>query len=826
MAINPNDIVWDDDQQPSTTAVPAPAPTAPTAAPTGPAETDIQWDDADEPQEEEIVVRAPPRPKMSASTTPAKPVPPKTRPTAAPKQPVEMVDTSVKVGGFSDELPEEPASKMSPEDEAHIVELVKNGASAAEIRAYSTSKGFNITNAEEIVAYRDKHGKASSTFAYHLPEVDRNADEEFGAGARGVGKGVTFRFLDEAGAVVDAVGLTEGRQNIWNSDLSFGDLYNRNVDQNRAILGADERNHPVYSYGGEIAGSLITLKPTGMAATALNAGRVGRTGQIALEGAATGALYGAGGADNGDRVLGAIGGATLGAATSVAGDKIIGGMARQSARDAQAGREVLDAADGLNARHGTNIQPVAGNVGGKGSQVLTGGSEQTILGGIQLGRAADKLATESGEVAASMGGSKTLTETGEALTQKGNPNSLINLPTRLKQRYDAFYERAGNAAGNIKLGTPKAIAALDQEIARLEEVPGGVAGLAKLKELRKALEGGATVNGLRRLRTTFGDSLETGDRTVRDVSKKLWGPLSDDIAEGLSAAGKADAANLYRRADTAFREAQKHIGAVNSLLEGKSGQQVATSLSALSKNDDKLLQNILRIASPEEAKAIQGGIIQSLGRAKDSAQNAAGSAFSLESFLTNYSKLSDAAKARIFNGQLRTDLADLAKIAESARRGRGFRNISKTGGAINFQNVMRVVDGFHAAATGGKTALLSGSVGFLLSSPRVARALVRWGESGGTRAELAETLSRVAGRMTGMNGADVVNSFISFLKEDEPVAGPTKAPAEDFREDQFDGIDAYAFDPDAQQEEDEVLADDALADDEPIVFYDEDGNPL
>jgi len=740
----------------------------------------------------------------------------------------DIVETTQTIGGFADELPTEPAAKLTDAQIAEYVELASNPKSTAnDLRAWAAKYGRSLDNADEIVAARKQNGPISKSFNYHLPKVEKPSSTGE-ATALGFGRGASFEFLDELGARADALGLTGGRQNVWNSDLSWDELVANNTDMNRAILGEAQESHPYATLGGQFVGSLATLPATGCAATAINAGRIGRGAQLAVEGAAVGGLTGAGAADEGDRITGALGGAALGAATTVVGDRVLGGLARQSGRDAAQGRAVLDAADDLNARFGTNIRPVAANVGGRGSQMATGGSEQTILGGLQLSRAADNLVRESGDAARAISGDAApLADTGEEFIRRGDPNSLINLPQRLEARWDGLYARAGQLAGNVRLQTPRAIAALDQEIRALEEVPGGVAGLQALRDLRTSLANGGTVNGLRRLRTSFGDSLDAGNRTVREASRRLWGPLSDDIFGGLERAGRGEAARAFRRADTAFRNARGHIEAVESLLEGKSGQQVAAALSSMSRGDDHALQNILRLASPDEARAIQGGIVQQLGRATNGAQDATGNVFSLETFLTNFGKMSDSARARIFQGQLRTDLTNLARVAVGARRGRTFRNVSRSGGALNFQTVLRTLDGFATYGSGGKSAIASGTVGFLLSSPRVARTLVWWGETGASRAAVIERLSRVAGRMTGSQGSAAVNAFTDYLsKEDAPAPATPKGPTpttEELREDQFDHIDENAFGP--EEPEDDLPVDDGT-DEEPLTLYDEDGRPL
>lgn len=147
-------------------------------------------------------------------------------------------------------------------------------------------------------------------------------------GAAGRGFADPLGFLDEVGGAVDAVApewmqsaaqsLTGGpesfkhRETIWNSDRSFGDIYDNNVRQNRAIIDYDETRHPFARAGGQVASGF--LLPYG--------GGVRGWANMAKVGAAEGAAYGYGSGDGtimqrlanvpGNAVVGGAFGATLG----------------------------------------------------------------------------------------------------------------------------------------------------------------------------------------------------------------------------------------------------------------------------------------------------------------------------------------------------------------------------------------------------------------------------------------------------------------------------------------------------------------------------------
>lgn len=140
----------------------------------------------------------------------------------------------------------------------------------------------------------------------------------------GVGDSVTFGFLDEAGGFIDALGLTDGRTNIWNSDRSFSALWDENTDKNRELMGQMEEEHGTAFFSGQMAGALVPiggkalngLKSTkGLRGAELAAARSANLRSMALSGSVFGGAYGIGSADGDfeDRLIGGVNGAFTGA---------------------------------------------------------------------------------------------------------------------------------------------------------------------------------------------------------------------------------------------------------------------------------------------------------------------------------------------------------------------------------------------------------------------------------------------------------------------------------------------------------------------------------
>lgn len=127
--------------------------------------------------------------------------------------------------------------------------------------------------------------------------------------ARGVADMASFGGADEFAAFMDA--LTHPLLGRGSAGESFGERYNRNVTQERAVDAADERERPLERIGGQLVGAVVN--PVGQARAAQLASRP--LVELARSGAITGGLYGLGSGEGVEgRVSGGVGGAAVGAA--------------------------------------------------------------------------------------------------------------------------------------------------------------------------------------------------------------------------------------------------------------------------------------------------------------------------------------------------------------------------------------------------------------------------------------------------------------------------------------------------------------------------------
>jgi hypothetical protein len=220
---------------------------------------------------------------------------------------------------------------LTPEETAAYEALAKNPKTTADdLINFVTAHGYQLTRerAEKFIQDRAKGAIVGDKPIYEKlprPVIDPG-DGQFGTAVRGFAD--PFNLLDELGAVPDMFGLTSGRENIFNSNRRWADIYANNEAQNRDIIAHDESAHPNYRLGGQLASNLL-IPVAGEATTPVRLGvSLGAQGALAGFGAGEGGitqrLPGA--------ALGAITGAVAGPALSVVGQKVVSPIVSRIAR--------------------------------------------------------------------------------------------------------------------------------------------------------------------------------------------------------------------------------------------------------------------------------------------------------------------------------------------------------------------------------------------------------------------------------------------------------------------------------------------------------------
>ena len=263
----------------------------------------------------------------------------------------------------------------------------------------------------------------------------------------------------------------------------------------------------------------------------------------------------------------------------------------------------------------------------------------------------------------------------------------------------------------------------------------------KLAGIRQALEADlAAGNGvipyeaLARIRSRVGEMI--GDAgLVPDIPTRqlrtLYGALSEDMRAAAQSAGPA-AVKAFNRANNHFKFGMSRLEKVEHVIDKAGGpEKVYAAAFGGINNGATTLRAVMQSLDKNAQRELTASFIRRMGRANSSQQSAAGDVFSMETFLTNWDKVSPEAKRTLFDRHGPMFTASMDKISRAAERVRGgsrvFRNTSGTARqtALMQAGGTALLAG-QQAATGNVTGAIYtvlGSAGSALTANRMARLL-------------------------------------------------------------------------------------------------------
>lgn len=649
---------------------------------------------------------------------------------------------------FGDEQPAQAQTKMTPEQEAKIVGMVRSGASADDLRAAAQKMGFQFNTADQIVKARDSGQQYSPDFVYNLPKVETDTAGSFG---RGVADTLMFGTLPKVGAAV------AGAEAALRGD-NFGDAYSRQLDYNNATIGSDEQDHAWSRVFGQLVGGFGL--PSGIEGVGFSAGkqalRAGRTMEearaaaasairtrMATVGGAYGAAHGAGSGDNPtDMLSGALTEGALGAATG----GLMGQAGRLGKTDERVTNATQDAKNVFDAAQRQNLPVDAAAVGGPFVRSLTAALEQTPLGVIPIAQSARAL-NAAGE-------SRVAALASDIGAEAADREGLGTIASEGAQKYAQIAKRAGGRlydiaakeAGNATVDLKQTRDLVDQQIARLQAVPGGGAGLSELQKLRADLDRPSTVQAVRDMRTEMFVDPQFRNTPVEGRYKLIAGAAARDAEDSLRAQGLSKAADAYRAADDNWRSMlvnlkrniEPLIGKMDNL---KSPEAVASGLNSAMKNNGARVAKFIDSLPNEQQSIVRASMLSPLGRDNDGA-------FSLARFATDWGKLSPASKRLVFGAETKSALDELASVGLGSKAAAKYANHSNTARAVVTNQLAGTVGTGATALAGAKTFGLSLVAPYLtaklLASPRVVRWAARAGKTSLSPVAYADRLTRIA----------------------------------------------------------------------------------
>ncbi len=318
-------------------------------------------------------------------------------------------------------------------------------------------------------------------------------------------------------------------------------------------------------------------------------------------------------------------------------------------------------------------------------------------------------------------------------TQGANKTSELLINPKLKAISDAL-ER--DMAGNSTIQLPNGGT--------------GKVSLSTLKFLGVQPKDSLPYAALSDLRSKVGRMLSSSE-TITDIPKgqlkQLYGALSEDMNSAANAAGP-EAAQAAQRASSYWKAGLDRIDILNKAVSPDTYEKVYQNAMSGTKEGATNLRAIMK-SIPDSAKdEVSSVVISKLGKALPGQQNEAGDVFSMSTFLTNWNKLSPAAKQQLFRDpEVSRSLDAVAKVASNVRDGsRVFANPVGT------------------AAKGAQIGTITGTAG-------TAATLAATGHPGGAALAVGGVLAGVAGNY-GLAKLMTNPTFVKWL------AKTTRAPTE------------------------------------------------
>lgn len=607
-----------------------------------------------------------------------------------------------------------PTAQLSNEQlDAQLKERIRRRESPAAIVAWLQQNGQPVTD-DTLKAIMANMGNPA-------PDVQRPSEfaQNFASGAGDVVEGVG-----------DAIGLFANPINAA-SNAAFGTNFTTDYGHDlRTATGLPDNTPSV----------LKAINTAG--AGALTGAGVARSLGNGLTGAAGTILNNLGA----EPIRQGIAGATAGGATELAHQGNVGPLGEMAAGLAgglagYGGANALlrvGAGSGpsqiakIAARQNVDLMPQ--DVGGATTRRVTASAAQTPLSAEPVVNAAQRTQSQLKEAAARTGRSSgnvlPADDAGEAVRAAGR-----DYVPKQSARIGKVYDRAEERAKGVSIKPIAATKVIDEQIAKLSTLGETNAPLIRsLEKLKSDIAGGVKVSGLRDARTTLSQGVYDGklrSNQEKHIYRQVIDALSTDIEAGLSAAGRKDALNLFKMADKGWKERIQYIDDVLEPVIGgkKSGEQILSSIEQMAQGKGggvSRLSGILREMPEDTAGNVRATIIERLGKAAPGQQDASGEAFSSNTFLTNWNKMSAKGKAALFGtGDLRRNLDEIGELAGQVRESSKYANSSNTSGGVWGNIGVLAGVGLNNPKTAVTVGVLQYATGRLMASPAFARWLAR-----------------------------------------------------------------------------------------------------
>ncbi len=312
----------------------------------------------------------------------------------------------------------------------------------------------------------------------------------------------------------------------------------------------------------------------------------------------------------------------------------------------------------------------------------------------QAKRVLEEITKAANSMIAKFGTPVSKAETGSVIR-----TAASNAAGRFKATQNAAYEKAFDLIGKDAPVALDAVRALRESLEKqLGEAPGSLKrslgqAINTLKTIEmdaaeSAVSGTIPFSALRQIRTAIGKDLDepllagsTGSQNV--AMRQVYGALTEDMSAVAKLAGP-EARKALEVADRYTRAWMNTAGAtLNKIGKFDTDEQAYNFAMSRLGDGGTNLQRLRNQFEPEEWDTVAASVLEKIGLARPGAQDATGEVFSVNTFLTNWSKMSAEAKNALFGGkryaEMREGLDTLVDVASSLKGVEKLANTSNTG---------------------------------------------------------------------------------------------------------------------------------------------------
>lgn len=196
--------------------------------------------------------------------------------------------------------------------------------------------------------------------------------------------------------------------------------------------------------------------------------------------------------------------------------------------------------------------------------------------------------------------------------------------------------------------------------------------------LSRMQDGKLPYEALKKLRTLVGEEISSPS-LASDVKSSAWRKLYGGITEDLRGAAQQagpEAERAWNRANNFFRAGNSRIESLDRVVDKAGGPEAVFSAATSGSKDGAFtIRRVMQSLEPDQQAMLSSTVLRRLGSATPGTAAEQGE-FSINSFLTNWNKLSPDAKSALFDRYGKTFRDDVDAISRTAG---SFRQASRNG---------------------------------------------------------------------------------------------------------------------------------------------------